>query len=469
MGEDDQRIPHKEDGEAIDATIQRERSFTVEGDEPQDFATVELVNDGEGRSGSLIGDDDGEEQGNVVVDDVVYRVNVEAETEFQYTPPVDLNIDEDCEYPEGQYKWWYFDGSDRAKFGSSGRKALDGKMLHAHQGYVFMAQRAGTLVIHLGNTTVGGSRKAKMNNHEADAAQDEGWNFMGNPYASFYDMSESEMTAPITVWNAKMKTYDALRPGDDECHLQPFQAFYVQQANEVKGLRFETENRESYRQSEDTKEVRKVMRRAKAVESARRLIDLYIEVSGQQADHTRLVANASAKAEYEIGVDAAKFMSEKAAAQIYTLEFGVEMAINERPLSGSLPLGYTAAKAGRLTIGASRMDAPLVLVDRQTGVTCDLSENAYEFTTTEGTFNNRFLIRAQGDDGIGALAEKTGVLIAIREGGLAVGGAEGKEIQVYSIDGKAVASQSGNGFISLTPNIYIVGVDGITAKVRIRE
>ena len=469
MGEDDQRIPHKDDGEAIDARIQREGSFTVEGDEPQDFATVELVNDGEGRSGSLIGDDDGEEQGNVVVDDLVYRVSVEAETEFQYTPPVDLNVDKDFEYPEGQYKWWYFDGSDRAKFGSSGRKALDGKMLHAHQGYVFMAQRAGTLVIHLGNTAVGGSRKAKMNNHEADAAQDEGWNFMGNPYASFYDMSESEMTAPITVWNAKIKTYEALRPGDDECHLQPFQAFYVQKPEEVEEVGFETENRESYRKSIEEKEERRALRRAKGVNPERRFIDLYIEASGQQADHTRLVANASAKAEYEIGVDAAKFMSEKAAAQIYTIESGVEMAINERPLSGSLPLGYTAAKAGRLTIGASRMDAPLVLVDRQTGVTCDLSESAYEFTTTEGTFNDRFLIRAQGDDGIGALAEKTGVLIAIREGGLAVGGAEGKEIQVYSIDGKAVATQSGNGFISLKPNIYIVGVDGITAKVRIRK
>ena len=468
MGEDDQRIPHKDDGKAIDARIQSEGSFTVEGDEPQDFATVELVNDGEGRSGSLIGDDDGEEQGNVVVDDLVYRVSVEAETEFQYTPPVDLNVDKDFEYPEGQYKWWYFDGSDRAKFGSSGRKALDGKMLHAHQGYVFMA-RAGTLVIHLGNTAVSGSRKAKMNNHEADAAQDEGWNFMGNPYASFYDMSESEMTAPITVWNAKMKTYEALRPGDDECHLQPFQAFYVQKPEEVEEVGLETENRESYRQSEEVKEERKAIRRAKGVESARRIVDLYIEVQEQQADRTRIVVNPSAKLSYEVGTDAAKFMSEKAIAQIYTIESGVEMAINERPLSGSLPLGYTAAKAGRLTIGASRMDAPLVLVDRQTGVTCDLSENAYEFTTTEGTFNDRFLIRAQGDDGIGALAEKTGVLIAIREGGLAVGGAEGKEIQVYSIDGKAVASQSGNGFISLKQGIYVVGVDSITAKVRIRE
>ena len=469
MGEDDQRIPHKEDGEAIDATIQREGSFTVEGDEPQDFATVELVNDGEGRSGSLIGDDNGEEQGNVVVDDLVYRVSVEAETEFQYTPPVDLNIDEDFEYPEGQYKWWYFDGSDRAKFGSSGRKALDGKILHAHQGYVFMAQRAGTLVIHLGNTAVGGDRTTDLQDYEAEEAKNQGWNFMGNPYASYYDMSECTNTSPVTVWNAAQLIYEALRPGDDDFYLQPYQAFYVQKQDEVKGLKFDAVSRKSYRKSVEEKEERRALRRAKGVNPERRFIDLYIEASGQQADHTRLVANASAKAEYEIGVDAAKFMSEKAAAQIYTLEFGVEMAINERPLSGSLPLGYTAAKAGRMTIGASRMDAPLVLVDRQTGVTCDLSENAYEFTTTEGTFNNRFLIRAQGDDGIGALTEKTGVLIAIREGGLAVGGAEGKEIQVYSIDGKAVASQSDNGFISLKPNIYIVGVDGITAKIRIRK
>jgi len=469
MSEDDQRIPHKEDGEAIDASIQREGSFTVQGEEPQDFATVELISDGEGRSGSLIGDDDGEEQGNVVVNDLVYRVSVEAETEFQYTPPVDLNVDKDFEYPEGQYKWWYFDGSDRARLGSSGRKPLDGKILKAHQGYVFMAQRTGILVIHLGKTAVGGDRSAELQDNDAEEAQNQGWNFMGNPYASYYDMSECTNTSPITVWNAAQLIYEALRPGDDDFYLQPFQAFYVQKQDEVQGLKFDAVRRKSYRKSVEEKEERRALRRAKGVNPERRFIDLYIEASGQQADHTRLVANASAKAEYEVGVDAAKFMSEKAAAQIYTIESGVEMAINERPLSGSLPLGYTAAKAGRLTIGASRMDAPLVLVDRQTGVTCDLSENAYEFTTTEGTFNNRFLIRAQGDDGIGALAEKTGVLIAIREGGLAVGGAEGKEIQVYSIDGKAVASQSDNGFISLKPNIYIVGVDGITAKIRIRK
>ena len=469
MGADDQRIPHKEDGEAIDATIQREGSFTVEGDEPQDFATVELVNDGEGRSGSLIGEDNGEEQGNVVVDDLVYRVSVEAETEFQYTPPVDLNIDEDFEYPEGQYKWWYFDGSDRARLGSSGRKPLDGKILKAHQGYVFMAQRTGILVIHLGKTAVGGDRTTELQDYEAEEAQNQGWNFMGNPYASYYDMSECTNTSPVTVWNAAQLIYEALRPGDDDFYLQPFQSFYVQKQDEVKGLKFDAVSRKSYRKSVEEKEERRALRRAKGVESARRIVDLYIEVQEQQADRTRIVVNPSAKSSYEVGTDAAKFMSEKAQAQIYTIESGVEMAINERPMSGNMRLGYTSAKVGRLTIGASRMDAPLVLVDRQTGVTCDLSENAYEFTTTEGTFNDRFLIRAQGDDGIGALAEKTGVLIAIREGGLAIGGAEGKEIQVYSIDGKAVASQSGNGFISLKQGIYVVGVDGITAKVRIRE
>ena len=469
MGEDDQRIPHKEDGDAIDARIQSEGSFTVEGDEPQDFATVELVNDGEGRSGSLIGDDNGEEQGNVVVDDLVYRVAVEADKEYTFNFPCDLTVDKDFEYPEGQYKWWYFDGSDRAKLGSSGRKPLEGKILKAHQGYVFMAQRAGILVINLGKTAVGGDRTSELQDYEAEEAQNQGWNFMGNPYASYYDMSESTNTSPITIRNAAQLIYEALRPGDDDFYLQPFQAFYVQKQDEVKGLKFDAVSRKSYRKSVEEKEERRALRRAKGVNPERRLIDLYIEASGQQADHTRLVANASAKAEYEIGTDAAKFMSEKAIAQIYTIESGVEMAINERPMSGNMPLGYTSAKVGRLTIGASRMDAPLVLVDRQTGVTCDLSENAYEFTTTEGTFNDRFLIRAQGDDGIGALAEKTGVLIAIREGGLAVGGAEGKEIQVYSIDGKAVASQSGNGFISLKQGIYVVEVEGITAKVRIRE
>jgi len=145
------------------------------------------------------------------------------------------------------------------------------------------------------------------------------------------------------------------------------------------------------------------------------------------------------------------------------------MAINERPQEGDIRLGYSATKAGRFSIGAERMDQPMILVDTELNTTFDLSIGTYNFDTKAGTFEGRFLLRAPNDPtGLTALRQQTGTVIGIQPGGIALGGAEGKTVNVYTTGGSQVAQHIGNGFVELKSGVYVVNVDGVSAKVSVK-
>ena len=87
----------------------------------------------------------------------------------------------------------------------------------------------------------------------------------------------------------------------------------------------------------------------------------------------------------------------------------------------------------------------------------------------EKTDNDRFLLCMSGDaTAIKTMKEKTGVLFGTQEGGIAIGGAEGKTVSVYTAGGQMAAQHSGYGFIALKSGVYVVNVDGVTAKVSVK-
>lgn len=212
------------------------------------------------------------------------------------------------------------------------------------------------------------------------------------------------------------------------------------------------------------------MRKAAGIRPDRLLINLNIgDEETESIDRTRLVLNEKASRNYELECDAAKFISDQANAQLYLLENGVQMAIDERPTKGDIRLGYMAKQPGTLRIEASRMDMPLMLVDTKTGQTFDLSLGSYEFQTEAGTFDKRFMLRLSEEaTAIKKLTEKTGVAIGLQDGGLSIGGAEGKSISIYNANGVQVAQQSGNGFMSLPSGLYLVQVDDWSAKIYVK-
>ena len=467
MGEDDQRIPDTSDGEHIDAEIDTQGSFTVEGNEPQPFDEVnQIIDPDNGQGGSLIGTDDGQTTGNLDINSLRVNIRVKPGRWYFFIFPYDVTI-ANVEYP-GQYAWLEYDGAQRAT-GQTGWKTVEGETLQALHGYAFQTGKQGTMVVTFNAPKFGGDRIVELLAHAAENIQHASWNLVGNFTSSFHELLEDAFSSPIIRWNPSNNTYEAYRPGEDDCHLQPYEAFFVQKPGNMDHIKFKDVCRESYRQSQEKAANNAVKRRAKGIDPQRRLINLQLLNGEQEADRTRVVLNNGAQHAYEMECDAPKFMSDLATAQLYSVEGGIEMSINERPFEGDIRLGYTAAKAGRLSITAPRMDLPMMLVDSKLGVTFDLSVGSYDFDTEAGTFNGRFQLRMGKDaTAINNLAEKTGVCLGTQDGGLSVGGAEGKSVSIYNIGGAEVASQTGNGFVALKSGIYVVKVDGESVKISVK-
>ena len=464
--DDDERIPDTSGGEHIDGEVGDEGGVTVIGDDPQPFDEVDQDVDGDGTGGSLIGDDDGENQGNLPVNRLRVRITVQPNRWYFFCFPWDVIISE-CTYP-GQYVWRQYDGLIRAMEGANGWQPVTGDRLEALHGYIFQSSKGGKLILTFDHPTFGGDRPINLTPYISGNKQDESWNFVGNPYSCYYDFQEDDYSAPITVWNGS--SYQAYRPGDDDYHLRPYEAFFVQKPNAESQINFEPDRRETYLTSQATAEVRREMRRARGIDPKRQLVNLHImDSEGLQLDRTRVVFNGEANTAYELECDAAKFMSSGVQAQLYSLEAGVAMSINERPLQGDIRLGYTAKKTGTLSISASRMDKPMVLIDTEMGTTFDLALGSYDFQTKAGINNTRFLLRENTEaTGIVSLAKKTGVVIGTQTGGLAIGGAEGKTVNVFTTSGAQVAQHTGNGFIALQRGIYVAEIDGQSAKIAVK-
>lgn len=463
-----------EDGERIDqdtpdVEIGEHGGVVVEGETPQNFDEVEQNNDGEGHSGSIVGEVVGENS-NIIVNKLKLKLQVKANEWIGFNFPYEVTIAE-CEYP-GQHVWIEYDGEARAN-GGSGWKVVEeteGAKLEANKGYMFMSSAKGKLIVTFEHPSFGGDKPQPLQSYSSGNAANAGWNFIGNPYSSYYAIDENDFSAPITVWNSSTQSYEAYRPGDDDYHLQPYQAFFVQMPQHVYVVNFSEEGQETYLQSQQTQANQAKMRKAAGIRPDRLLINLNIgDEETESIDRTRLVLNEKASRNYELECDAAKFISDVANAQLYLLENGVQMAIDERPTKGDIRLGYMAKQPGKLRIEASRMDMPLMLVDTKTGQTFDLSLGSYEFQTEAGTFNKRFMLRLSEEaTAIKKLTEKTGVAIGLQDGGLSIGGAEGKSVSIYNANGVQVAQQSGNGFVSLPSGLYLVQVDDWSAKIYVK-
>ena len=367
-----------------------------------------------------------------------------------------------------------YNGAIRAEKGTGGWIDLDSseEYLYPGKGYIFQASLDCTLSIKIEKNEFGKLPKVdvdtKLDIHTSTNEQNASWNFVGNPFTAFYDINDMGYTSPITRWNSNSNTYEAVRPGDDNAFLNPFEAFFVQCPKDNDDINFGGDNRLT--QTGRDKKMNSQMQKARMegqFDVQRQIVNLTLS-DGTTTDKTRVVFNPDKKAGYERDCDAAKFES-NGASELYSVEaLAGRLAINERP-EGSVKIGYRAAKAGEYTIAAQRMDRQVLLRDNDLQITFDLTQGDYHFTSDAGEFDNRFMLLIDNSTtGIGDIVSTTGVNVKPTDCGLNISNLQGKTLHVYALNGALYATRTQDGFLGLTKGVYLVEVEGLKAKFMVR-
>lgn len=367
-----------------------------------------------------------------------------------------------------------YNGAIRAKYGKGGWIDLkeSEEYLYPGKGYIFQASLDCTLSIKIEKSEFKNMPNVnvdtKLDIHTSTNEQNASWNFVGNPFTAFYDINDMGYTSPITRWNSNSKTYEAVRPGDDNAFLNPFEAFFVQCPKDNDDINFGSDNRLT--QTGRDKKMNSQMQKARMegqFDVQRQIVNLTLS-DGTTTDKTRVVFNPDKKAGYERDCDAAKFES-NGASELYTVEaLAGRLAINERP-EGSVKIGYRAAKAGEYTIAAQRMDRQVLLRDNDLQITFDLTQGDYHFTSDAGEFDNRFMLLIDNSTtGIGDIVTTTGVNVKPTDSGLNISNLQGKTLHVYALNGALYATRTQDGFLGLAKGVYLVEVEGLKAKFMVR-
>lgn len=369
-----------------------------------------------------------------------------------------------------------YNGAIRAKYGKGGWIDLkeSEEYFEPGKGYIFQASLDCTLSIKIEKNEFGNLPKldfdTKLDIHTSTTTneQNASWNFVGNPFTAFYDINDMGYTSPITRWNSDSNTYEAVRPGDDNAFLNPFEAFFVQCPKDNNYIKFGGDNRLT--QTGRDKKMNSQMQKARMegqFDVQRQIVNLTLS-DGTTTDKTRVVFNPDKKAGYERDCDAAKFES-NGASELYSVEaLAGRLAINERP-EGSVKIGYRAAKAGEYTIAAQRMDRQVLLRDNDLQITFDLTQGDYHFTSDAGEFDNRFMLLIDNSTtGIGDIVTTTGVNVKPTDSGLNISNLQGKTLHVYALNGALYATRTQDGFLGLAKGVYLVEVEGLKAKFMVR-
>jgi hypothetical protein len=392
---DDTGYIEGEDGKKPDVDINAGGGIIVEGNQGDDetpnqnLGDVTVNQNGDGVGGSIIGDN------NLHIDNLHIHINVQGGHWYFFAFPYDIRLDKISTKHGSDYVFRYYDGEERAHNGHGGWKDIHENHLKAARGYIFQCAANDVLILNIEDVRF--KKEDKYNElvaHVSSNLQDASWNFTGNPYLSYFDMNHLGYTAPITVWDSETNNYVAIRPGDDDYHFSPYEAFFVQKPEGEGNVMFSSDGQMTYNQSlqkQQEQQMARSMCTANEATPTRQLINLVLQSNGM-SDKTRVVFNEQQSLDYETSCDAAKFET-SGVIQLYTLDGKVRYAINERPKgNGEVLMGYKAIESGKFTIEAQRMDIAVSIKDNVTGTIHNFSEGAYTFTSEAGTFESRFTL-----------------------------------------------------------------------------
>ena len=382
--------------------------------------------------------------------------------------PCDVKLSEITHSESRDFIFRSYDGESRALngTGASWKDVPAEGTLEAGKGYIFQTQGVGYLTAPLSQAAgaqlmSAADRTIEVKAWNAETAENQGWNFIGNPYPSYYDMYASSLSTPITVWDGSK--YVAYSLADDDVILEPMQGFFMQQADidgEISfgrtGCQFTTElSRQSV---------------AKSL-GGRSIYNLSLLDAQGKEDHTRIVINPSASEEYEINCDATKFFGEGTLPELYSFAGTTPMAINERPLaSGEVKLGFKVPMAGEYTLTMTSAEEKAELYDALLDRSVSFGSGAtYRFNSEGGTHDNRFTLRLPKEitTGIGEMENANAILVSGVAGGISVTAPAGLEVNVYTADGRQIAARTAGTeatVIAVEPGLYVVRIGETSFK-----
>ena len=339
-------------------------------------------------------------------------VLTQEKTWYFMTLPFDTKVGdiETHSYENGQatsYAIRYYDGASRAQNGTGNNWKNYSKddIIPAGTGFIYQTAKSAYSKFVAQNNA---SKQNILSNKEfkkalaanpSEIAANKGWNLVGNPWQTYYNIHKMNFTAPITVWDMNNRKYVAYSIIDDDYAIKPLEAIFVQCPDEIKEISFPIDGRQLTAEIESQNGARAANRGVTQATGERKLIDVELS-NGEQTDKTRFVMNPAASMDYELSRDASKFFSMDASVpQIYAITNDEPLAIDERPLGdGTEKLGIKVAQSGEYTISSPRCQFQnIVLVDNETGIETDLAnDGSYTFTTDAGTNESRFMLRVGG-------------------------------------------------------------------------
>lgn len=396
------------------------------------------------------------------------------------TMPCDVKMSNVRHADGADFVFRYYDGERRGTNGASGNWINvdpDG-ILEAGKAYIYHANAIGDILMELDTHGIeqllaSGHRTVTAKAWPSETSANEGWNLIGNPSLTYFDLSYTSLTYPITVWNDNYSRYDAYSLIDDDVVLYPTQAFFMQQTGEDAEITFDAKGRQF-----TSTVVREAPVRRTAQSARRALFNITAAYTGaESADRARVVLNDEASEAYEASCDASKFFADGGdAVEVYTIDAdGNELAINERPeAEGTVRLGLHAPKAGTVTIAAPRADGTVVLCDALDGSRHSLSDGAvYSFGLTQaGTVDDRFTLELRSHlSGVDSdSVADGGIAISVDGNVITVNCAAGCAVDVYTVDGRLAASAQAApaATFTLAQGLYIVKAGDRAAKCLVK-
>ena len=390
--------------------------------------------------------------------------------------PFDVKVSDIEVRPGVLYAIRKYDGATRATMGTgnSWKNMTADSTMRANQGYIVQFNKTTDKFIvkainngNKNNIFSNTAQKIALQEYVSEFAHNRSWNFMGNPFPSYFDIRYIDYNAPITVRDGN--NYLALSLTDDDYVLKPMQAFFVQKPVETSEIVFNLIGRQTDAIITPRAELRSA--------SSRTLYNLILS-NDNYSDKTRIVINPEASMDYEMEKDASKFMSDDVKSpQLFSLDNNqIQYAINERPLNnGIIPLGIYIGEAGNYAVSlnaSTRNDQEIFLIDRLNDKAVALSAVDYLFDSEEGIFTNRFELHiSYAPTKMNTVSEDL-VKVFSTDQKIIVEAAAGSEVTVFSLTGqvlrKTLTTQNRIDF-SVEPGAYIVTVDQKSYKVLVSK